>query len=167
MNEYVDYLEGAFLVRRLPSYRVNIRKRLVKSPKVFWRDSGLLHALLDVPDENSLLARPWVGASWEGFVIEQVIGHLSSRGVHFTPYHFRTGDRYEVDLVLDFGNELWAVEVRLTASPSTEDMGRLDRNAGMIEATHRFLVSMTSKPSGNAARASLNLPGLLDRLSSR
>ena len=64
VNSYLDYLEGAFLVRRLPAYRANIRKRLVKRPKVYWRDTGLLHALLNVSDQAALLSQPWVGASW-------------------------------------------------------------------------------------------------------
>ena len=67
-------MEGAFLIRRLPAYHANVRKRLVKSPKVYWRDTGLLHALLNLSQERELLNQPWVGASWEGFVIEQVLG---------------------------------------------------------------------------------------------
>jgi predicted AAA+ superfamily ATPase len=164
VNGYLDYLEGAFLIRRLQPYKANVRKRLVKSPKVFWRDTGLLHALLNVTDERSLLSRPWVGASWEGFVIEQTIGVLSSRGLSFTPHFFRTNDRYEIDLVLDFGDECWAIEVKLTASPSPADMERLDKTADMVGATHRFLVSKTKRPAGGEDRASLDLPTLLDRL---
>ncbi len=80
INTYLDYLEGAFLLRRLPPFLPNIRKRLVKSPKVYWRDSGLLHALLNVGDERTLLARPWVGASWEGYVIEQLLAAVASSG---------------------------------------------------------------------------------------
>ena len=73
VNNYVDYLEGAFLVRRLPPYFANIRKRVIKRPKLYWRDTGLLHALLNVRDRDTLLNQPWVGASWEGFVIEQIL----------------------------------------------------------------------------------------------
>jgi len=79
VNGYMDYLVGAFLVRRLPSYQTNLRKRLVKRPKYFWRDSGLLHALLNVSDADDLLNQPWVGASWEGFVIDQILGTLARR----------------------------------------------------------------------------------------
>ncbi len=61
INTYLDYFIGAFLIRRLPPYQSNIKKRLVKSPKVFWRDTGLLHSLLNVPDIDTLLAQPWVG----------------------------------------------------------------------------------------------------------
>lgn len=164
VNSHLDYLIGAFLIRRLPSYRVNIRKRLVKSAKVYWRDSGLLHALLNVPDEGVLLAQPWVGASWEGFVIEQALGELTSQGSNYSAYYFRTSDQHELDLVLDFGNELWAVEVKLTASPSPEDMARLDKSADLIKASRRLLVSKTSRPSEDGRRVSCNLQGFIDQL---
>jgi predicted AAA+ superfamily ATPase len=166
VNSYLDYLVGAFLIRRLPSFRANIRKRLVKSPKVYWRDSGLLHALLNIPDQRALVAQPWVGASWEGFVIEQALGLLASRGDSFEPYYFRTSDQYEIDLVLDHGTELTAIEIKLTASPSPADMDRLDKSADMIGATRRFLVSQTKRSVGGDERASLNLRGLIKRLHS-
>ena len=160
----VDYLAGAFLIRRLPPYQANIRKRLVKSPKVYWRDSGLLHALLNVPDERALVVQPWVGAGWEGFVIEQVLGELSSRGRHVEAYYFRTSDQYELDLVLDLGPERWAVEVKLTSSPSPADMARVDKVADMIGASRRFLVSQVRRSAGDDRRASCNLAGLIERL---
>ncbi|MBW1994606.1 MAG: ATP-binding protein, partial [Deltaproteobacteria bacterium] len=112
VNNYLDYLIGAFLLRQLPAYQANIRKRLVKRPKLYWRDSGLLHALLNVPDERTLLVQPWVGASWEGYVIEQALGELSSLGRNFSAYYFRTSGQYELDLVLYIGKEIWAVEVK-------------------------------------------------------
>jgi len=164
VNTYLDYLVGAFLIRRLQPYRANIKKRLVKSPKVYWRDSGLLHALLNVPDGRSLLAQPWVGASWESFVIEQALGELSSRGRHFDVYYFRTSDQHELDLVLDFGKELWAVEVKLSSSPTLEDMRRLDKTADMIDASRRFLVSQTSRSSGDRRRTSCNVTSFLRHL---
>ena len=164
VNRYLDYLVGAFLVRRLPSYQANIRKRLVKGPKVYWRDSGLLHALLNVPDERVLLAQPWVGASWEGLVIDQALGELAARGRSFGAYYLRTADRHELDLVLDFGKERWAVEVKLTASPAPEDMGRLEKAADLVKASRRFLVSQTSRSSGDGRRVSCNLPAFLAHL---
>lgn len=164
VNSYLDFLIGAFLIRRLPPYHANLRKRLVKSPKMYWRDSGLLHALLNVPDTRTLLVQPWVGASWEGFVIEQVIGELTTQGRTFEPFFFRTSDGYEIDLVLDFGTERWAIEVKLTASPSPADLQRLDTSADMIKASRRFLVSQTPRSVGNSHRASCNLGGLLARL---
>jgi len=164
VNTYLDYLVGAFLIRLLPSYQANIRKRIVKRPKLYWRDTGLLHALLNVPDEYTLLSQPWVGASWEGFVIEQVLGELSARGRVFSAYYFRTSDQYELDLVLDFGRELWAVEIKLTSSPSPEDMLRLDKAADIIGATRRFLVSRVRRAAGDGRRLSCDLPAFLAHL---
>jgi predicted AAA+ superfamily ATPase len=164
VNHYLDYLVGAFLIRRLQPFQANLRKRLVKRPKLYWRDTGLLHALLNVPDERALLRQPWVGASWEGFVVEQVIGELTSTGRVFSAYHFRTSDQYELDLVLDLSGELWAVEVKLTASPGPADLSRLERVADMIGASRRFLISQTSRPAGDERRASLDLPSFLERL---
>ncbi len=97
----------------------------------------------------------------------QAIGELSSLGETFDAYCFRTSDQREVDLVLDLGGELWAVEVKLTASPGPDDLARLDDTADMIRATRRFLVTQTSRPSGDERRASCNLSSFLDRLRDR
>ena len=164
VNTYLDYLAGAFLIRRLPPFQTNIRKRLVKSPRVYWRDTGLLHAVLNVSGESALLTQPWVGASWKGFVIEQLIGELSARGTTFDAYYFRTSDQYELDFVVDVGKELWAVEVKLTSSPSPADMDRLNKTADMIGARRRFLVTKTNKPAGDALRGSFNLSSLMTHL---
>jgi hypothetical protein len=164
VNSYVDYLVGAFLIRRLPSYQANVGKRLVKSPKVYWRDSGLLHALHHVPDTRALVGQPWVGASWEAHVIEQTLGELSSHGRAVTAYYFRTSDRHEIDLILDFGTEMWAVEIKLTASPSPADMSGLDRCADMIGAARRFLISQARVSSGDEKRMSCNLGTFLELL---
>ncbi len=164
VNGYLDFLIGAFLIRRLPPYEANLGKRLVRSPKLYWRDSGLLHALLNVPDHGTLLNQPWVGASWEGYVIEQIVGELAAHGRRFEPYFFRTSDGHEIDLVLDFGNERWAIEVKLSASPTTSDMDRLDRTANLIGATRRYLVSQTPRSAGTSTRASCNLSGVMERI---
>ncbi len=116
VNGYMDYLEGAFLIRRLQPYLVNLKKRLIRSPKVYWRDTGLLHALLQAADGNDLMNKPWVGASWEGFVIEQILSSLARSGRHGQGYFFRTSDRFEIGLVLDMGDRPWAIEVKLTAN---------------------------------------------------
>lgn len=164
VNGYLDYLEGAFLIRRLPPFSGNLRKRLTKSPKLHWRDTGLLHALLNVPDEPSLLVQPWVGASWEGFIVEQTLGTLASMGASFDAFHLRTSDGYEVDLVLDFGRERWAIEAKLTTSPGPGDMARLNKAADLIQAHRRFLVSRTPRSTEEQRFASCDLPFLLDRL---
>jgi predicted AAA+ superfamily ATPase len=164
VNSYLDYLEGPFLVRRLPPFAANLRKRLVKRPKIYWRDTGLLHAIQGVPDQRTLIAQPWVGASWEGFVVEQILSELSLRDRPFSAFFFRTSDRFELDLVLDFSNELWAVEVKLTASPAPEDMARLDKTADMIKASRRFLISQTRRPGGDRGRVSCDLATFMETL---
>lgn len=112
VSGYVDLLVDLLLVRRLTPLHANVGKRLVKSPKTFIRDSGLVHALLGIGDHDTLLGHPVVGASWEGFVIEALITHApESTKAHF----YRTARGAEVDLVLDMGPGIgrWAIEVKL------------------------------------------------------
>jgi uncharacterized protein len=164
VNSYLDYFEGAFLIRRLLPYQTNIHKRLVKAPKVQWRDSGLLHAILGVTNRNELLRRPWVGASWEGYVVEQIIGTLAAAGRTLTPYYFRTSDQHELDLVLDAGGELWAFEIKLTTAPGPDDMARLNKVADMIKARRRVLVTQTNQTAGRGDQISTNLETLLKEI---
>ena len=115
---YTDLLTDLLLVRRLPSWHANVGKRLVKSPKVYVRDSGLVHALLAIGDKETLLSHPVVGASWEGFVIENLLA-VVPEGVqgHF----YRTSGGAEIDLVLSFPDgRLWAVEIKRSLSPRPE-----------------------------------------------
>lgn len=128
-------------MRRRRGRSSNIHKRLVKSPKVYWRDSGLLHAILNIQDLDPLLRQPWVGASWEGFVIEQILGFLGAQDVQVRPYHFRTHDGYELDLVLDFGHTLWSMEIKLTSAPGRSELSRLEKTSDLIQADRRFLLS--------------------------
>lgn len=164
VNSYMDYLEGAFLVRRLQPFHANVRKRLVKSPKVYWRDSGLLHALSGIATMDALLSQPWVGASWEGFVIQQALSRLNASGVECAPRHLRTSDQHEIDLLLDFGAERWACEIKLTADPKADDLARLNKVADLIGAKRRILISRTLNPMEAGTSASLNLAGFLARL---
>jgi predicted AAA+ superfamily ATPase len=126
----------------------------------------LLHALSNVADRRALISQPWVGASWEGFVIEQALGELAAVGANFEAYYFKSSDGHEADLVLDFGSERWAIEVKLTSSPGPDDLKRLDKAADFIGASRRYLVSQTSRPVGDARRASLNLSTFIDKLAS-
>jgi predicted AAA+ superfamily ATPase len=146
---HCDYLEGAFLIRRLQPYFANIHKRLVKSAKVFWRDSGLMHVLSGVNNIEQLFSRPWVGHSWEGFVIEQTLETLAAVGKRAQAFFFRTSDGYELDLVLDWGDERWAVEIKLTSNPSPDMIARLNKVADMIDASSRILVCRAARPIEN------------------
>ncbi|MBL7933174.1 MAG: ATP-binding protein [Bacteroidia bacterium] len=97
VNRYLDYLEGAFMLRKLPAYFTNAKKRIVKSPKVYMRDSGLLHYLTNITSPKELLFNPAAGNAWEGYVIEQIIQLLPAT---IQPYYYRTHDGSEMDLVL-------------------------------------------------------------------
>ncbi|MDP2387267.1 MAG: ATP-binding protein [Bacteroidota bacterium] len=115
VKRYLDYLEGAFLIKRLPPYFVNIGKRLVKSPKVYINDSGILHHLLRIENEQELMSHPSVGPSWEGYVISQVIYAAPRR---IDSYFYRTQVGAECDLVLVHGNSVKAcIEIKLSKSP--------------------------------------------------
>ncbi len=111
---YIDLLVNLLLVRKLPPYTINVKKRLVKSPRIYVRDSGVTHALLNVKSYNDLLGHPVVGKSWEGFVIENIAALLPSFA---KAHYYRTLGGAEIDLVLEFGpNDLWAVEIKRSAS---------------------------------------------------
>jgi uncharacterized protein len=115
LSRYTDLMVDLLLIRRLRPYHTNIGKRLVKSPKVYVRDSGVTHALLGIMDMNSLLGHPVVGTSWEGFVIENLINILPS---WVLPGFYRTSAGAEIDLILEFpGNKVWAIEIKRSLSP--------------------------------------------------
>lgn len=115
---YLDLLVDLLLVRRLPPWHVNIGKRLVKSPKVYVRDSGLAHALLGIGDKETLLSHPVVGQSWECFVIENL---LASAPEGVQGYFYRSSGGAEIDLLLHWPDgRLWAVEIKRSLSPKLE-----------------------------------------------
>ncbi len=115
---YLDLLAGLLLVRRLPPWHANLGKRLVKSPKVYVRDSGLVHALLSLPDKETLLVHPVLGQSWEGFVIENLLACAPAR---VQGYFYRTSGGAEIDLLLAWPDgRLWAVEIKRSLAPKME-----------------------------------------------
>lgn len=116
VNRYTDYLEAAFIIHRLPAYFINAKKRLVKSPKVYIRDSGLLHRLVDVSNTTDLLGNLVVGASWEGYVIEQIRQNLPSS---IRSFYYRTHAGTECDLLLVKGIKVLAcIEIKFSNSPT-------------------------------------------------
>ncbi len=115
---YLDLLADLYLVRRLPPWHANIGKRLLKSPKVYVRDSGLVHALLGIADRESLLSHPVVGASWECFAIENL---LVSAGDRARGFFYRTSGGAEIDLLLEWPDySLWAIEVKRSLAPKPD-----------------------------------------------
>jgi uncharacterized protein len=113
INNYVALLEKTYMLRVLQPYYANVKKRLIKSPKIYIRDSGIVHALLSVATHNDLLGHPVYGASWEGFVLENVINALPG----WSPYFYRSVSGAEIDLVLERGRQRLAIEIKASTSP--------------------------------------------------
>lgn len=112
---YLDLMTDLLLVRRLRPWTANIGKRLVKSPKIYLRDSGVTHALLNIGSFNNLLGHPVVGGSWEGFVIENILGVAP---VRTQPFFYGSPGGAEIDLILEFaGGEKWAIEIKRNSAP--------------------------------------------------
>ena len=115
---YIDLLVDLLLVRRLTPFHANLGKRLVKAPKTYVRDSGVLHALLAIPTKSQLLDHPIVGSSWEGYLIETLI---SCAPPWTSAFYYRTSAGAEIDLLLELpGSRLWAIEVKRSLSPKVE-----------------------------------------------
>ncbi|MEM7128949.1 MAG: ATP-binding protein [Chloroflexota bacterium] len=115
---YIDLLTDLLLVRRLQPYHANVGKRLTKSPKTYVRDSGLVHALLNITDYNALAGHPIIGMSWEGFVIENLLAAVPDRTIS---YFYRTAAGAEIDLLLELpGGELWGIEIKRSLAPKLE-----------------------------------------------
>lgn len=119
VTRYIDLLVDLLLVRRLPPFHANVGKRLVKSPKTYVRDSGLLHALLGIETHDALLGHPVVGPSWEGFVIENLLAVAPART---RASFYRTARGAEIDLLLELGGQAgtWAIEIKRGLSAPTE-----------------------------------------------
>ena len=146
---YLDILESTFMVRVLQPYSANLGKRLVKSPKVYLRDSGVLHTLLNLPSHDALLGHPVLGASWEGWVIEQI---LAQAPTGTRPSFFRTASGNEIDLLLELpGGQLCAIEIKHSAAPKlgkgfVEVLDALELKSG-------FVIAPVSEPFPLSQRA--------------
>ncbi len=134
---YLEVLKLLLLVRELRPWAVNGRKRLVKKPKVYIRDSGILHALLNIRTLDSVRAHDIAGASWEGFVIEALI---DAAGDHAEPFFYRTQAGAEIDLILEFSpGRVWAIEIKLSNKPRVSR--RFDAAADDVGAERRLVIS--------------------------
>jgi len=161
VQSYVRTLEHAFMLRVLPPLEANLKKRLVKTPKIFLRDPGLLHALLRLETDNDLLGHPVYGSSWEGYVIEQVLGVL---GGGWEAFFFRTSAGAECDLVLQRGRRRLALECKASTAPElTPDFHAALRDL-RPETTWVVAPVREAYPVGKAITVT-PLPALLNELS--
>ncbi len=114
IKTYIDVLSNTFMLRILPPYYVNIKKRLGKSPKVYFRDTGVLHALLNINSYDELFSHPVYGSSWEVIVIENII----AKYIGWNFFFYRTASGNEIDLVLTKANRVIAIEIKASATPN-------------------------------------------------
>lgn len=140
VQRYLDLLECTFLVRRLPPYFTNVGKRLTKSPKVYLRDTGLLHHLLNITTLTDLDHHPVRGASWETFVLEDLLRRERLRHPHSQAYFWRTADGAEVDLVLDRGSARFVLEIKAGRASRPELARAVERAAGGIGAERAWIL---------------------------
>jgi hypothetical protein len=138
IKRYIDLLEQTFIVRTIPPFEINIKKRLVKSPKVFLRDSGILHQLLAIPNFNSLLGNPVFGSSWEGMVLENIIVNMPSWDYFF--YRTATGD--EIDLLLKKGNQVIAIECKASDAPKVTK--GFYRSLEVVKPNRTYIIAPTN-----------------------
>ncbi len=140
IQRHVDVLEAVFLVRRLAPWFRNVGKRLTKSPKLYLRDSGLLHHLLNISNAEELANHPSRGASWEGFVIEDVLRRERAARPTSTPWFWRTAAGAEVDLLLDRGSEKMAIEIKAGGGADARALRSLRESLPDIEASRAWIV---------------------------
>ncbi len=143
-RRHLDLLSDAFMIRQLQPFHANLRKRQVKAPKIYVRDSGLLHRLLGIGTLKDLFSHPKVGASWEGFVIEQIL----MTQAHDESFFWASHQGAEIDLILRQNDKMFGVECKRTDTPrltpsiriALEDLG-LERIAVLYPGTKRFPLS--------------------------
>lgn len=157
VGRHLDLLVDALMLRRLPPYLANVGKRLVKAPKVYVRDSGILHALLGIRTLDDLDGHPISGMSWEGFVIEQI---LAAAPPLATPGFYRTAAGAELDLVVEQGSERIGFEIKLSSAPT---VSRGFWNAcNDLGLTRAYVVAPVLEPYPLAANVEVVSPFMLD-----
>jgi predicted AAA+ superfamily ATPase len=156
IRRYIDLLEQTFIIRTLQPFEANVKKRLIKSPKVYIRDSGLLHRLLQIDSFNDLMGNPVFGSSWEGVVIENIIGNLP--GWNFNFYRTASGD--ELDLIMMKGNKTIAVECKASTAPHlTKGFWNALEN---VHPDNTFIIAPVSEVY--PIKENVNVCGLIDFL---
>jgi uncharacterized protein len=151
VRRYADLLEGTLMVRQLKPWHENLAKRQVKAPKLYFRDSGMLHVQLGITSTEELLAHPRVGASWEGFVLEQLIARL--RAEPDECYFWRTADGAELDFLLARGRHRWGFEIKRTTAPALTPSMRAAVKDLKLESLQVVHAGADTFPLGPGVRA--------------
>lgn len=140
VNRYVDILDQTFLIRKLSPYFANVGKRLVKSPKLYFRDTGLLHFFLGVHSASTLDTHPCRGLSWECFIIDQLISLFQQAESGSQPYFWRTSQGHEIDLLIDLGKKKIPFEIKLHSAPTASDASGLRQCMQQLNIKRGFLI---------------------------
>lgn len=160
VSRHIGFLQELLLIRKLTPFSANLDKRLVKTPKIYVRDSGVLHALLNLATHEDVLRHPVSGYSWEGFAIEQIANAVADRA---TPMFYRTADGAEIDLLLEWhgSGELWAIEIKQSSS-SSPSRGFYSA-VNTIGSKRNFVVCMKGSP--RKMHKNLEVMGIVEFLS--
>ena len=136
IKSYIDTLTDFYMLRQLQPWSGNTKKRLVKAPKLYLRDSGLAHRFLTIPDFENLLGHPAIGASWEAYVVENILNQLLDKWRYS---FYRTSAKAEIDLVLEGpDNQVWAIEIKRSLAPTVSK--GFYYACDDIKATHKFVI---------------------------
>lgn len=163
VSNYIDILTDLLLIRRIEPWHENVKKRLVKSPRYYIRDSGIQHRLLGIENHDALLSNPVLGKSWEGFVVENIHSVLPRRA---ETYFYRTSAGAEIDLVIKMpSSEIWAVEIKHGVAPK---LGKhYSQTCGDVDATKKYVVygGDDEFPVGDDVTV-ISLPKIMDKIQS-
>jgi predicted AAA+ superfamily ATPase len=161
VSHYIDILTDLLLVRRLEPWHINVKKRLVKSPRYYVRDSGILHRLLGINSYDALLSNPVLGKSWEGFAVENILSILPSRA---ETYFYRTAAGAEIDLLIRMpSSDIWAVEIKHGIAPKPGK--HYSQTCDDVGATHKYILygGGDEFPVGSDVKI-ISLSGLMQKL---
>ncbi len=136
IRNYLDILTDLYMIRQVQPWAGNTKKRLVKSPKIYVRDTGILHRLLNISDYEMFLGNPIIGHSWEGFIVENIISTLSDKWRYS---YYRTTTQTEIDLIIEGPRaEVWAIAIKRTAAPKIK--AAFHTACADVNATKKFVI---------------------------
>ena len=158
-KHYLDVLVQCFMVRLLLPFHSNIKKRLSKSPKIYIRDTGLLHSILEIESQDDLFGHPIYGQSWEGFVIENILSSISPR---WKAFHYRTETGHEIDLILQYKQVTLCIEIKASGSP---DLSKGFFNAlEVINPKESFIIAPVKEEYVYSKEKSIRVMGILSAI---
>ncbi len=146
VRDYFEIAHGTFVWRQIPAHTKNTQKRVVKHPRGYLRDSGLLHALLRVPDQRAMLSHPQMGSSWEGMVVEELLRQLDGEGMSYEASYYRTGGGAEVDLIVRTSFGMVAIEIKHSSTVHHRELRSLKSFVDEQDARLGVVVNNDSKP---------------------